>query len=60
MLKMVGRSGQISLGKKYAGKYFEMEQQPGRRGPVAAHAGRPRRRGLGACAGHARTASPRR
>ncbi len=28
MLKMVGHSGQISLGKKYAGKYFEMEQQP--------------------------------
>ncbi len=28
MLKMVGNSGQLSLGKKYAGKYFEMEQQP--------------------------------
>jgi len=28
MLKMVGNSGQISLGKKYAGKYFEMEHQP--------------------------------
>jgi len=24
MLKMVGASGQVSLGKKYAGKYFEM------------------------------------
>jgi len=28
MLKMVGNSGQLSLGKKYAGKYFEMEPQP--------------------------------
>ena len=28
MLKMVGNSGQFSLGKKYAGKYFEVEQQP--------------------------------
>lgn len=28
MLKMVGNSGQISLGKKYAGKYFAMEHQP--------------------------------
>jgi hypothetical protein len=27
MLKMVGNSGQLSLGKKYAGKYFEVEQQ---------------------------------
>lgn len=26
MLKMVGSSGQLSLGKKYAGKYFEIEQ----------------------------------
>ncbi len=25
MLKMVGTSGQLSLGKKYAGKYFEVE-----------------------------------
>ena len=29
MLKMVGNSGQFSLGKKYAGQYFEVEQQPG-------------------------------
>ena len=28
MLKMVGSSGQFSIGKKYAGKYFEVEQQP--------------------------------
>ena len=28
MLKMVGNSGQLSLGKKYAGKYFAVEQQP--------------------------------
>ena len=28
MLKMVGKSGQFSLGKKYAGQYFEVEQQP--------------------------------
>jgi hypothetical protein len=28
MLKMVGNSGQLSLGKKYAGQYFEVEQQP--------------------------------
>jgi hypothetical protein len=27
MLKMVGTSGQISLGKKYAGKYFEVTEQ---------------------------------
>ncbi len=27
MLKAVGASGQISLGKKYAGQYFEMEEQ---------------------------------
>lgn len=27
MLKMVGSSGQLSLGKKYAGKYFEIEQR---------------------------------
>jgi len=27
MLKMVGNSGQISLGKKYAGKYFEVREQ---------------------------------
>lgn len=26
MLKMVGSSGQLSLGKKYAGKYFEIER----------------------------------
>jgi hypothetical protein len=29
MLRMVGNSGQLSLGKKYAGQYFEVEQQPG-------------------------------
>ena len=28
MLKMVGNSGQLSLGKKYAGQYFQVEQQP--------------------------------
>jgi hypothetical protein len=28
MLKRVGSSGQLSLGKKYAGQYFEVEQQP--------------------------------
>ena len=28
MLKMVGNSGQLSLGKKYAGRYFQVEQQP--------------------------------
>ena len=27
MLKMVGTSGQLSLGKKYAGQYFKVEQQ---------------------------------
>jgi len=27
MLKMVGNSGQISLGKKYAGRYFEVREQ---------------------------------
>ena len=27
MLKMVGTSGQISLGKKYAGKYFEVAER---------------------------------
>ena len=27
MLKMVGTSGQISLGKKHAGKYFELTEQ---------------------------------
>jgi hypothetical protein len=27
MLKMVGASGQISLGKKYAGKYFEVAER---------------------------------
>ncbi|PZN78800.1 MAG: hypothetical protein DM484_12225 [Candidatus Methylumidiphilus alinenensis] len=27
MLKMVGSSGQISLGKKYAGKYFEVDER---------------------------------
>ena len=25
---MVGNSGQLSLGKKYAGRYFQVEQQP--------------------------------
>jgi hypothetical protein len=28
MLKMVGASGQLSLGKQYAGRYFEVETQP--------------------------------
>ncbi len=28
MLKMVGTSGQLSLGKQYAGRYFEVEIQP--------------------------------
>jgi hypothetical protein len=28
MLKEVGASGQISLGKKYAGQLFDMEIQP--------------------------------
>jgi hypothetical protein len=28
MLKMVGASGQISLGKQYAGHYFDVETQP--------------------------------
>jgi hypothetical protein len=28
MLKMVGASGQLSLGKQYAGRYFEVEVQP--------------------------------
>jgi hypothetical protein len=28
MLKMVGSSGQLSLGKKFAGRYFDVEQQP--------------------------------
>lgn len=27
MLKMVGTSGQLSLGKQYAGRYFEIEVQ---------------------------------
>ena len=27
MLKMVGNSGQISLGKKYAGKHFELREE---------------------------------
>lgn len=27
MLKMVGASGQLSLGKKYAGKYFELTER---------------------------------
>jgi hypothetical protein len=27
MLKMAGTSGQISLGKKYAGKYFAVREQ---------------------------------
>jgi hypothetical protein len=29
MLKMVGSSGQLSLGKKYAGKYFQVEHLKG-------------------------------
>ena len=29
MLKMVGSSGQLSLGKKYAGKYFQVEHVAG-------------------------------
>lgn len=28
MLKMVGASGQVSLGKQYGGRYFEMEVEP--------------------------------
>ena len=28
MVKMVGNSGQLSLGKKYAGQYFELEHLP--------------------------------
>ena len=28
MVKMVGTSGQLSLGKKYAGQYYEMEHLP--------------------------------
>ena len=28
MLKMVGNSGQLSLGKKFAGRYFQVEPQP--------------------------------
>lgn len=28
MLKMVGNSGQLSLGKKFAGRYFKVEPQP--------------------------------
>jgi len=27
MLKMIGASGQLSLGKKYAGRYFEVTEQ---------------------------------
>ena len=27
MLKMVGTSGQLSLGKKYAGRYFRIEER---------------------------------
>jgi hypothetical protein len=27
MLKMVGASGQVSLGKQFAGRYFEVEMQ---------------------------------
>ncbi len=27
MLKMIGTSGQLSLGKKYAGKYFEVTER---------------------------------
>ena len=26
MLKVIGNSGQLSLGKKFAGKYFELQQ----------------------------------
>lgn len=28
MLKSVGSSGQITLGKRYAGRYFEIEERP--------------------------------
>ena len=28
MVKMVGSSGQFSLGKKYAGRYYELEHLP--------------------------------
>ena len=28
MLKMVGASGQVSLGKQYGGRYFEMAVEP--------------------------------
>ena len=39
MLKMVGNSGQLSLGKKYAGRYYQVEHQrdavrPGQHGLV--------------------------
>lgn len=29
MLKMVGASGQLTLGKKYSGRHFEVEERPG-------------------------------
>jgi hypothetical protein len=28
MLKTVGTSGQLTLGKKYAGRHFELEERP--------------------------------
>lgn len=28
MLKTIGASGQVSLGKKYAGRHFQMEMRP--------------------------------
>lgn len=28
MLKSVGSSGQLTLGKRYAGRYFEIEERP--------------------------------
>ena len=29
MLKRVGRTGKITLGKRYAGRHFELEELPG-------------------------------
>jgi hypothetical protein len=29
MLKMVGASGQLTLGKKYSGRHFELEERAG-------------------------------
>ena len=29
MLKTVGTSGQLTLGKKYSGQHFEVEERPG-------------------------------